>query len=152
MLFPERTLCSCQREQSAVSKENSVFFPKKRMCSFQKEQCVRPKENSVFFPPKKIDVAETGTPKPVRRNRHAETVTPKRPRRKFAAKAPKPPRRNRNDEEFFRKNKFRWPYDVDLLIRIALVNLSPLPRGSLTQVTRLTFKPNHAKACHATNQ
>ena len=128
VFLPKRAMCCSQREHCALAKENNLSFPKRPMCSFQRRECVLSKKNNVFAPKrtvrsskkeKQLDVAETGTPKPVRRNRHAETVTPKRPRRKFAAKAPKPPRRNQNDEEFFRKNKFRWPY----LLRVISLSL-----------------------------
>ena len=113
LLFPKRTMCSCQREQCVVPRENIVFLPKRTICCFQREQCVLSKKENVFFPKRTMcspqreqcvlpkntiwrcrnRYAETGTPKPSRRNRHAETSTTKVCREGAETTPTKPKRR-----------------------------------------------------------
>ena len=116
MSFAWRTLC--------FSKEDVVSFPKRKLRSLHRGHCVLFKEEGVSLPRRtmccvqrgQFDATRTGTPKlvitpkPVCRNLHTEMS--KCPQRNFTAKASKRPPRNNNDVEFFRKNKFRWPYFV----------------------------------------
>ena len=43
------SMCSFQRRQCVLSKEDNVFLPKKTMCSSEREQCVLSKNDNVFF-------------------------------------------------------------------------------------------------------
>ena len=102
VFLPKRAMCCSQREHCVLAKENNLLFPKRTVCSFQKQQCVRPKENSVFF--QKIN--NLTLPKPVRRNRYAETVTPKPSRRNVHDESLPRRRRNHPDETETTKNFF----------------------------------------------
>ena len=109
VFLPKRAMCCSQREHCVLAKENNLLFPKRTMCSFQRRECVLSQKNNVFAPTRTGCSSQKNNltlPKPVRRNRYAETVTPKPSRRNVHDESLPRRRRNHPDETETTKNFF----------------------------------------------